>query len=141
MPDVLEPYQRTVTVRADDDVAELLRGHQPSLRSDGVGGLLSGGCGRAANLPGRVYRRFAPDRILEVGDGQLQFGKNVGSDPDPHRIVGGTEDLHLADAGNARELVREVDRDVVRKKGLIPGPIGRADGENQQRDADGLLGG
>ena len=84
-----------------------------------------------------VLRR---DRIFEIRNRQLKLGENIRRDPNPHRIVGRSKRLDLADAGDARELVGDIDRDVVGKKGLIPRTVRRIYREDQQWDADRLLG-
>ena len=63
-----------------------------------------------------------------------------GRHPNPHRVVRGAENLDLADAGDARELILDIDRGVVGEEGLIPGPMRRRNREDQQRKSDRLLG-
>ena len=70
----------------------------------------------------------------------MKLGEDIRRDPNPHRIVRRAEKLDLADSGNTGELVLNIDRDVVREKSLVPGPVRRTDREHQQRNSDGLLG-
>ncbi len=86
--DILQPHQTTVRVGANDDVPELLRIHQASLRAHGVSDLLAHWRRRTSNLTRRIDDVLCRDRILEICNRQLKFGENIRRDPNAHRIVG-----------------------------------------------------
>ena len=111
--DVLDPHDAAVGSGADDDLLELLGRCQPSLRPDRVGELLPLRRRLAADLAGRIHGVLRLDRRDDLGDGDRQLRQLVGLDPQPHRVLAGAEDLDAADAGNARQLIVEVDVGVV----------------------------
>ena len=64
--DVLQAHDRAVRVRAHDDLAELLRRLEPSLRADRVGHLLAGRRRLGADLAGRVDGALLLDGAVDV---------------------------------------------------------------------------
>src|SRR6202030_2499724 len=96
--DVAQVEHRAVRIRSHRNPAKLLRRLQSSLRADGVRELLSGRHRLGADLAGWVDRALLLDRAHELGDGKPELGQAIGLDPDPHRVVAGAEEAHLADA-------------------------------------------
>ncbi len=60
---VFQPYHRPVGIFAHNDVSELLRRHQPSLRADGVSHRRSWRSRITGKLPGWIYRVLLIQRV------------------------------------------------------------------------------
>ena len=60
------------------------------------------------------------DRIDDVRNGNAELRKMVRLDPEPHRILRGTEYLSVSDAGQAPDGIVQVDIGVVGQKLGIP---------------------
>jgi hypothetical protein len=118
--DVLQPYERAVGVRAHDDAAEFVGVHQTAARPHRVGELPTGRRRLAAERPRGVHDVLRRDRVHDVRHGQPHVRDRVRIDPDAHGVVRRAEDLHLPDPWHARELVLDVDDDVVREEVLVP---------------------
>ena len=93
--DVGQAYRRAVGIRADDDLAELLRVGEPALGRDRVDEVLLAADRRLADLAGGELRVLLVDRGGDVAGRQLQLREAVGQEPDPHRVVLGAEDLDV----------------------------------------------
>src|SRR5438045_7194794 len=124
---------RTVWIRAEDDVAELLLVEQPALRANRVGELGAGRRWRAADLAGRTQLMLLADRADDVGHGDVQPSDAIRPKPHTHRVVAAAEQVDLADAGNTRDRVVHVDRRVVREEIAVVAALRRFYGDDQQR--------
>ena len=134
--DVAEPHHRAVEVLADDDVAELLRRHQPPLRADRVRELLPLRGRFGADLTARVRRALLQDRAAQIAERQPQRLQLVGKHPDAHRVVRGAEGVDLAEAGHTQERVVDVDGGVVAEKVLAVRTVRRIEREDEKRRRD-----
>ena len=76
--------------------------------------------------------------VDHVGRGQAQLGQLVGPEPDPHAVVGAAEQIDLGDAGNAQQLVAQVDAAVVDQEVGVVGVRRRVERDHHQ-DAGALL--
>ncbi len=63
-----------------------------------------------------------------------QIGQPIGPQADAHAVVGAAEQIDLGDAGNAQELIAEVDAAVVGEKGSVVGAV-RREQRDQHQDA------
>ena len=143
--DVAEPQHGPVRVRAQDDVAELLRGAQAPLRLDAeLELLLVGDRAGADPTHGRLHV-LRPDRRDDVARGQVEAGELVGPQPRPHRVILRPPQGRVADAGRALDAVEQIDRHVVRDEERVLHGFGRVDRQHAQQrgglllDRDALL--
>ena len=97
----------------DDDVAELAGIVQPRQDVDGVLELLVLRRRRHADLAGRDLLALLLDGVDHVLRHQTEGIELLRVHPDPHRILAGAHHRDVADAGQARQLVDQVDRRVV----------------------------
>ena len=114
------------------------RRDEPARRVDGVGELLVLGRGRCADPAARGLEVLLLDRGDHVGRRQPQLGQLVGPEPDAHAVVGAAEEVDLGDAGNAQELVAQVDPAVVDQVVRVVGALRGVD-RQQHEDARALL--
>ena len=74
-----------------------------------------------------------------TSDGRdAQLGQLVGSEPDPHAVVGAAEQIDLGDAGNSQQLVAQVDAAVVDQVVRVVRPL-RGVERDDHEDARTLL--
>ena len=111
--DVAQPCDFAVGAALDDDVAELLFGLQAALRVDGELEIEARHARRGTDHAGRRLDVLRPDRAHDVAGRQPALGDLLRIEPDPHRIVAGAEQLHVADALDARQPVLDVEHGVV----------------------------
>ena len=114
--DVLDAHDPAVRSRANDDLLELLGRRQPALRPHRVTEFLPLRRGLAADLTGRIHGVLRLNRRDDFGHGDRQLRQLVRLHPQPHRVLARAEDLNAADAGNAGQLIVEVDVGVVRQE-------------------------
>ena len=111
--DVLDEHLRAgLRVRADDDVLELLLRLEAALHVQLEGEVLVRVL--AADRAGGGLHVLALDRVLDLGDGDVEAGEPHGVEPNAHRIgaaAGGNE----GDAVHARKVVRHLLLDEVRE--------------------------
>ena len=74
----------------------------------------------------------------EIRHGQPHRRQPIGLHPDPHRVVAGAEDAHLADAGHAIERVDDVDVGVVGEEQRVVGLVRREQRHEHHRQAGDL---
>ena len=110
--DVAKMKDGAVGVRAQDDVAELLRRDETALRANGVGKLLAIGDGLAADLTGGVDVVLRGEGVDDVCGGDAELRHLVGLNPDADGVLA-AEDLNAADAFDAGDLILQVDDGVV----------------------------
>ena len=113
--DVREARDLSLLRRADDDVAELLFRRQPALRVDRELERRVRRRRRRAEHAGRHLDVLFADRAHDVGRRQLARGQPIRIEPDAHAVFAGAEDLHGADARQARQLVLHLQERVVRQ--------------------------
>ncbi|CRR26763.1 hypothetical protein PAERUG_P47_London_12_VIM_2_12_12_05141 [Pseudomonas aeruginosa] len=116
--DIGEPDQRAVLVGAQHYLAELLRIVQGALHRQGRRQLLRGTARCAAEGAGRHLHVLPADGIAHVVDGEAEAHQLLRIDPDPHGRLG-REELQLADARQAPQLVVDIARGVVAEGGGV----------------------
>ena len=129
---VLHAHQGAVRLGPHDDVLELLDAGQAALRAHRVGELLALRRRLAADLAGRVHRVLCLERADDLVRGDVELPQGVGIDPEPDGVLARAEDLHLADAGDARQRVVEVHVGVVAEKQRVVGALRRVQHEDPQ---------
>ena len=125
-------------VGADDDVAELFRRRQAALGGHRVDQLLAVGGRLLADLAGGVLLVLGGDGVGDFRRRHPQLGHAVWPQPQPHGVVQGAEDLGVADAGNALQVVQDIDQGVVGQVQGRAGAFRRGDGSHHQ-DVVGTL--
>ena len=114
--EIANPEKRSVGLRAQDDVAKLLRVNEPA---GGVHRILKIGPGRDRGLADGtrwVLTILRLDGCREVGRGQAQRRHLRGIDPYAHPVVLAGREARLADAGKAGNPVEQIDGDEVVEK-------------------------
>ncbi len=108
--DVAQARDVAVGAALDDDVAELLFGLQPALRVDRTAaGRCPAALGDAPTTPAAACDVLRADLAHDVGGRQAALGDLLRIEPDAHRVVARAEQLHLADALDARQPVLDVE--------------------------------
>ncbi|MCY1508188.1 hypothetical protein D9M68_424890 [compost metagenome] len=97
----------------EDDFLELLFGFQATAHADGNQEIGRFGRRFCAQLTGGCLCILLPDRIRHVGDRESARCQLVRVQPDPHRVVTRAIQPDVADALNSRELILDVQRQVV----------------------------
>jgi hypothetical protein len=100
-----------------------------------------GGPRPAAELAGRVYVVLTTDRVDDLRDRDIELGQLIRFYPNPHRILPGTEDLHLRYARHAAEGVAEVDVGVIGQKLRVARTRRRAESDDHERSRERFLDG
>ncbi len=112
--DVAQPHDRAAGgIGAHDDVGEFLRVGQPAGRVDLHLERRARGRRRLPDLAGRDLHVLLVDRVLDVERGQAEVGELVRVEPDAHGIAALAENLHVADAGQALQLIDDLQIGVV----------------------------
>ena len=130
---VLHPHQGAVGLGPHDDVLELLDARQAPLRAHRVGELLALRHRLAADLAGRVHGVLRLQRAHDLAHRDVELPEGVGIDPEPDGVLARAEDLHLADAGDARQRVVEVHVGVVAEEQRVVGALRRVQHEHSER--------
>ena len=117
------------------DVAELFRCAQAALGGDGIDELLAAGRRLLADLAGGVLLVLRGDGIGDFRRGDPKLGHAVRFEPDAHRVVEGAEDLCVADAGNALQVVQDIDQRIVGEVERCQAVVGRGQRRHQQNFA------
>jgi hypothetical protein len=136
---VAQAHRRAVGVGADDDVLELARFREAALGGDGVDQLLPLLRGRLADLAGGELRVLLVDGARHVRGGELQLRKAVGLEPHTHRVVLGTENLHVGRARHALQLVEHVERDIVAGVQIVVAAVRRVERQHLQERGRALF--
>ena len=118
---ILEPHEGPVRVGPQHDLRELLGRLQPALGPDGIGELLAGGRGLAADLPGRVDRVLLLMASTISGIGDVELGQLVRLHPAAHGVLAGAENGDAGDPRDPGELVVQVDVGIVGQEGRVVG--------------------
>jgi hypothetical protein len=106
--DIAKAQDRPVGIAPDDYLLELLGRGEPALGLDVELELLVVGNRARTDPPHRRLHVLGLDGRDHVAGGQPEAGQLVGPEPDPHRIVLRTEQLGVADAGRASDLVKQI---------------------------------
>ena len=143
--DVLDADLRAGFSLTDDDVLELLGVDEAPGGAHRVGELLVLRRRRGADAPGRRLQVLLFDCRDHIGRRERELGQLVGAQPDAHAIIGAAEKIDLGDAGDAQQLIAQVDAAIVGQKVRVVAPFGRVDGDDHQNaralllDRDTLL--
>ena len=97
--DIADPRNIAIVSCLDDDIVKFLGVVEPPIDVECVLEGLSGGSGWHSDLAGRDLLTLLLDRLNDILRHQREGLKLVGIKPDSHRILAGTEDGHIADAG------------------------------------------
>ncbi len=138
---VAQPHQRAVVRGFQDDIAELLLVFEAARgvdREQKVGLFLQR---FSAELTGRHLHVLLLHRRDHVGGGQAARGDLVGIEPDAHRIFACAEDLNLAHARQARQLILHLQRGVVAQVERVVLAVRREHMHYQRQRRRHLLGG
>ena len=110
---VFDAYDSAVRRFAHHDLSKLLGRSETALRANGVGEFLTFGHGRPADLSGRVHGVLRLDCAHDFRHRDRELGELIGLDPQAHGILARAEDLYVADARHACELIVQVDVRVI----------------------------
>ncbi len=128
--DIAEPHDRgAVGVRAQDDVLELDGLVEATLGHHGHGDLDGLRRRRLADGAGAELLVLLRDRGLDVGRRDAARRHAVRPQPDPHRVVGGSEQRSLVGARHTLDGVEHVQVRVVRDVVDVVTTVGGVDGE------------
>ena len=139
--DVLEPSDFTVVACANDDVLELFFRNQTALGVDrqlealGIRG--RGG----TELTGSHLTVLLTNRRHHIGGGQVARRGLVRIKPDPQRVVAHTEQLHVTDTTQTRQLILDVEDRVVGQIEHVVALVRRGQVHNHGQVGRGLVDG
>ena len=136
--DVLDAQHAARAAGAHDDLAEFLRLDQAPGGGDCVNDCLAGRGGFGADLARGVLRVLRADRGGDVGGRDAELRHLVRVQPDAHRVVARAEYRHVGQAGQALELVDDVDRAVVGQEQRVARIVRRGQDHHVQ-DVDRAL--
>ena len=123
----------------DDHALELFNIDETAAELDRVLEIHVGRRGRHADLSGGDLLALPLQRLDDVGGvetARLQFFR---VEPNSRRILAGAEQLDLADAGQPRQLVDQIDRCVVGEIEIVEAFVGRRQRDEQQDRRRALL--
>src|SRR2546429_1573951 len=90
----------------------------------------------AACLPRWIYCVLRLNSAHNFGNGDAELCQLVGFYPQPHRVLACAKYLNVADAGRARDRIRDVDVCVVRQKVRVVRPMRRVQGKQHERSEE-----
>src|SRR5262249_30606588 len=116
----------------DNDVPELLVRGQPALgvQDELIG--LPAGHRLLADVAGGHIDVLVPDGLDHLAGCQVQRRQLLRVEPDAHAVLPLAEERHQADAGQARQLVEDVDLGVVAQAERVPAAVGRDEVDREQ---------
>src|SRR5581483_5672278 len=123
--DIAQVHDPAIRRLAHDDVAEFFGRCQAPLRPHRVRIFLAFRRRSPAHLARGVHRVLGLDGGNDLRYRNAQFRELIRLHPKAHRILAGAEHLHIADAGDARQLIVEVYVRVVGQELRIVGSLGR----------------
>ena len=130
--DVAHAGHASSTVGFDDDVGELLGRGQPAERFDvDLIGLVARGR-RLVQDTGRDLEILRAQRRERVAGGEIVGRGLVRVEPDAHRVFATADELHVADARQARQHVLDVQGRVVRQVQHVARLVRRVEVNGQQ---------
>ena len=120
-PQIPHAQERPVRLRPDHDLVELLGLEQPAAGVYRVLEVRSGGDRRLADRAGGILTVLGLDGAVDIGGGQAQLRHPVRIDPDTHSVILASDQTRLSHAGDAADLVHQIDDGVViEEDGIIP---------------------
>ena len=122
----------------DDDVLELCGSSSRPLRFERVLEILALRRGRRADLAGGDFLALLLNDVDDVLGRQPARLQEVRVEPDAHGVLPGAEHRHVADAGEAAQLVLHVDDGVVRQEQAVEAAVG-GDEPDELEDRGRLL--
>ncbi|CAB3753801.1 hypothetical protein BPA30113_05478 [Burkholderia paludis] len=135
--DVAQARDAAVRRRLHDDVAELVFRLQAAARVHRQLQRRAGQRRRRADHAGRDLHVLFADRLHDVLGGQPALRDLLRIEPDAHRVVARSPQLHLADALDPRQAILHVDQRVVAQVGHVVAVVRRdqVDHHRQRRRA------
>ncbi len=134
-----QAHDLAVGTPLEHDGAELLGRLQAAAHIDGQQLVRALGAGLGAQLAGRYLHVLLTDGGDHLGGGELACGHLAGIQPDAHRIVACAVQRHLADAGDARQLVLDLERGMVAQVQRIMVAVAGGQARIHQRRGRALL--
>ncbi len=138
--DILESENVAIGAGLEHDVAELRLAGQAPLGVD-QGQEVAVRHRFAADLPGGDLHVLVADRRHHVAGGEAVGGDPVRVEPHAHGVVAAAEQLRLAHAGDARQLVAHVQAGVVAQVESVVAVVRRDQVHHHQKGRRLLLGG
>ena len=118
------PFPRLVFL--DDDIAELLGGHQPAEGRQRCLERLPFRCRLLADAAGGDLEILTLEGQTHVAGGDADRGHPLWIEPGPHAVVALADEVDVADPLHAEQFVAELDRGVIGEEGLVvERPAGR----------------
>ena len=130
--DVAHTRDVTAIAGLDDHVLELAGVVQPPADVQRILERLPFRSRRRADLPGGDLLALLLDRRDDVLRHQVARLQLVRIEPDPHRILAGAEHRDVADAGQTRQLVADIDGGVIAQEQAVIGRFRRRQRHEQQ---------
>ena len=114
--DILDPYDRTVGIGPDNDIAELFDLREPAERGQLILERLIVRRRRLSELARGDIAVLLHDGIAHVRGGQAEIGQAGGIQPDPNRILVEPEVVDLGYPRDPRDRIDQMDIRVVLQK-------------------------
>ena len=130
--DVADLQQRSIGLGSDHDIAKLLRLEQTPGGVDRILKVDAGTDGRLPDRAGGILPVLRLDGVVDVGGGQAQLAHLVGIDPDAHAVILWRHEPVVTDAGNAADLVEQVDRGVIIQEQGVVSVVAAEEGDGHQ---------
>ncbi len=111
--DVANAQEGGIRECTDDYFAELIGRGEAAGSNDGVLQLRSVGGGSLADGAGWILAVLGLDGVADIGGGDAELGHFVGVEPDAHGVRLGNAEAGFPDAGQAAELVHQIDLRVI----------------------------
>ncbi len=137
--DVAHPRDLAVVAGLDDDVLKLVDIGEPALQFDGVLEVDAGRRRRHADLTGGHFLALLLQRRHDVLRVQAARFELLRIEPDAHRILAGAEHVDVADPGQSRQFVLEIDGGVIGEIEAVVAAVRRRQGDEQQDRGRALL--
>ncbi|MCY1223649.1 hypothetical protein D9M72_357850 [compost metagenome] len=139
--DVLQTRDFSVVAGPDDDVLELFLSNEAALGVDGELEAVATVHRRSAERTGGHLAVLFADGVDHVGGGEVARGHLVRVEPDAQGVVAHAEQLHVAHALQACQLVLDVERRVVRQIEHVVAVIRRGQVDHHGQVRGGLVDG
>ncbi len=130
--DIADPRHLTGSAGLDDDVCELFGIVQPAIDIERILKRLHGGRRRRADLSGGDLLALLLQRVDDILGHQATRLQFLRIEPDPHGVLAGAEDHHVADTRQARELILQPDGGVIGEIEAVVAGVGRAQRDDLQ---------
>src|ERR1051325_9536944 len=136
--DVLDADLRAGRAFTNDDVLEFMGSDEAARSAHGIGELLIFRRRRHADASRRRLEILLLDRRDHIRGREPQVRQPVGSQPDAHAVIRAAQQVDLSYAGNAQNLIAQIDAAVIDQKIGVIAVLRRIDG-NQHQNARALL--